>query len=180
MGHIGVDVCYDDSVFIHPSAHLYGHILLGDECSVWPNVVIRSEMFEVRVGARTNIQDFVMIHIGFKLPTIIGEDCSITHHAILHGCTIGHRTLIGINATVMDGAVIGANSVVAGNAIVAENPEFPDNSIIAGVPAKVVATRENAAANVTNARFYRRNAQNYMRGIERMSDEDMRWIDGEG
>ena len=80
----------------------------------------------------------------------------------------------------MDGAVIGANSVVAGNAIVAENAEFPDNSIIAGVPAKVVATRDNAAANVTNARFYRRNAQNYMRGIERMSDEDMRWINGEG
>lgn len=167
MGHVDQSVAADRAAFIHPSAHLYGRIALGPESSVWINAAIRAEMHEVRIGARSNVQDFVMIHVGYLTPTIIGDDCSITHHATLHGCQIGDRCLIGINATVMDGAKIGANSIVAGHAIVGENAEFPENSIIAGVPARLVKTRDNAAANLANARFYVQNAKNYAAGVTR-------------
>ena len=117
MGFISDNVTLDDPAFIHESAWLYGKVYVGPGASIWPNVVTRAEFLEIRIGARTNIQDFVMIHVGAMTPTIVGEDCSITHHAILHGCDIGDRCLIGINATIMDGAKIGANSIVAGNSI---------------------------------------------------------------
>lgn len=114
-----------------------------------------------------------MIHVGYQTPTIIGEDCSITHRVVLHGCEIGDRCLIGIGATVMDGARIGENSIVAGHAIVTENASFPPNSIIAGTPAKLVRRRDCGAANLGNARFYHRNGLNYARGVERMTAEEI-------
>lgn len=171
MGHIGKDVIYDKTAWIHQTAQLYGKIQLGSQVSVWPNAVMRSEIHQIQIGDRTNIQDFVMIHVGYRTPTIVGEDCSITHHATLHGCEIGDRCLIGINATIMDGAKIGANSVVAGHSIVTENSVFPDNSVIAGVPAKQVKLADNSKANLANAGFYVVNAQHYAKGIERLPDE---------
>ncbi len=176
MGHIGDGVTVDPTAHVHETAYIYGKVTIGAESSVWPQVVMRSETDEIRIGERTNIQDFVMIHVGVRTPTIIGDDCSITHHSTVHGATIGDRCLIGINATIMDGAVIGENSIVAGHSIVTENTEFPPNSIIAGVPAKVVATRDTGAANAGNAEFYRLNAINYANGIERMSPEQMQAV----
>lgn len=173
MSHIGPDVTLDDPAFIHDTALLYGKVYIGPGASVFARTVMRSEIFEIRVGARTNIQDFVMIHEGGGSPTIVGEDCSITHHVTLHGCEIGDRCLIGINATVMDDAKIGANSIVAGHAIVSERKEFPENSVIAGVPAKLVATRDNSAGNLRNSRFYQAIAANYAKGIERLSPEQL-------
>ncbi len=170
MPPFGPDVILEDPAFIHDSAQLYGKIRLGPGSSVWPHVVMRSELHEVVIGARSNVQDFVMIHVGYETPTLVGEECSITHHATLHGCTIGDRCLIGINATIMDGARIGANSIVAGYSIVSEGSEFPENSIIAGVPARLVKTRDNAAANRMNAAFYLENARNYAKGIHRMPE----------
>ena len=146
----------------------------GPESSVWPYVVMRSEMFHIEIGARTNIQDFVMIHVGGATPTLVGDDCSITHHATLHGCTIGDKCLIGINATIMDGATIGDNCIVAGHSIVTEGSEFPDNSIIAGSPAKLVKTRDSGAANAMNAAFYVQNAKNYAHGSHRFNEDDLR------
>src|SRR5262249_21725453 len=87
----------DPAACVHPSAQLYGAVEVAAEASVWPNVVVRAEMNAVRIGARTNVQDFVMIHIGGQA-TVVGEDCSITHHVTLHGCTIGDRVLVGIGA----------------------------------------------------------------------------------
>ncbi len=171
--HFGTEVVLDEPAFVHPSALLYGKIHVGNGVSIWPNVVMRSEMHEIRIGARSNIQDFVMIHVGWSTPTIVGEDCSITHHATLHGCEIGDRCLIGINATLMDGVRIGANSIVAGHSIVGEGQVFPENSIIAGVPGKQVATRDNSAANLLNARFYEQIAAGYATGRERLSAEQM-------
>ncbi len=178
MGHIGDGVDLDATTYVHETAYLYGSITIGAGSSVWPQVVMRSETFEIRIGERTNIQDFVMVHVGIATPTIVGDDCSITHHATIHGCTIGDRCLIGINATVMDGAVIGDNSIVAGHSIVTENTEFPPNSIIAGVPAKVVATRDMGKANAGNAAFYHLNGQNYAEGIDRMTDEQIEKLFG--
>ncbi|MEO8280988.1 MAG: gamma carbonic anhydrase family protein [Ideonella sp.] len=171
--HIGEGVVLDSPAFVHPSACLYGKIHVGVGVSIWPNVVMRSEMHEIRIGARSNIQDFVMIHVGYLTPTLVGEDCSITHHATLHGCEIGDRCLIGINATLMDGVRIGANSIVAGHTIVTEGQVFPDNSVIAGVPGKRVATRDNSAANLMNARFYEQIAAGYAQGRDRLAPEQV-------
>ena len=166
----GPDVEVHPSAYVHETALLYGKVTVGAEASIWPRVVVRSEVLEVRIGARTNVQDFVMIHIGFSQPTIVGEDCSITHHATLHGCEIGDRTMIGINATVMDGVKVGANSIVAGHAILVEGSQFPDNVVIAGVPGKVVAERDCSKANLDNAEFYRRNGINYAKGVYRFAE----------
>jgi carbonic anhydrase/acetyltransferase-like protein (isoleucine patch superfamily) len=176
MPHIGPDVILDKPAFIHDTALIYGKVHIGEDASVWPNVVMRAETHEIRIGARTNIQDFVMLHVGTFTSTIIGEDCSITHHTTLHGCEIGDRCLIGINATIMDGAKIGANSIVAGHTIVREGMEFPENSIIAGVPAKLITTKDNGDANLLNAKFYQANGHNYSKGIERLTDEQIQAI----
>ena len=168
------DMNIAESAWVHDTALLYGKISLGEESSVWPHVVMRSEMYHIKIGARTNIQDFVMVHVGGMTPTIVGDDCSITHHVTLHGCTIGDKCLIGINATIMDGAVIGNNCIVAGHAIVTEGSVFPDNSIIAGSPAKLVKERDSGAANAMNAAFYVQNAKNYAKGVHRFSEDDLR------
>jgi len=171
--HIGPDVTLDEPAFIHPTALIHGQVRIGKGASVWPYAVFRAEMFEIVVGERTNIQDFVMIHVGNRTPTLIGRECSITHHVTLHGCEIGDCCLIGIGATVMDGARIGANSIVAGHSIVTEGSEFPANSIIAGSPAKLIKSRDNGAANRRNAMFYHLNALNYARGVERLQPSDL-------
>jgi carbonic anhydrase/acetyltransferase-like protein (isoleucine patch superfamily) len=166
----------DASAWVHDSALIYGHVSIGPESSVWPYVVMRSETDFIQIGARTNIQDFVMVHVGAGTPTIVGDDCSITHHATLHGCTIGDKCLMGINATIMDGATIGNNCIVAGHAIVTEGSVFADNSIIAGSPAKLVKTRDSGDANLFNAKFYVENAKNYAKGIHRFNDDNLKKI----
>lgn len=176
LPHVGPEVELDRLALLHPTAQLHGKVHVGPGASIWPYVVMRSEMHHIRIGARTNLQDFVMVHVGNDTPTIVGEDCSITHRVTLHGCEIGDRCLIGINATIMDGATIGANSIVAGHTIVMQNQVFPENSIIAGVPAKLIATRDSGEANVRNARFYEAIARNLLLGEERLSSEEARRI----
>lgn len=176
--HIGPAVKLNNVALVHDTALIHGRVTMEEGVSVWPYVVMRAELHEIRIGARTNIQDHVMIHVAYGGPTIVGEDCSITHRVVLHGCELGDRVLIGIGATIMDGAKIGANSIVAGHSIVTENSVFPENSIIAGSPAKLVKTRDNAAANLMNARFYHLNAQNYARGIEVLSEDDKKALFG--
>lgn len=155
------------SVFVAASAALYGKISIGEGSSVWPNVVVRCETHSVRVGRMSNLQDFVMIHIGYDHPTIIGDFCSITHHATVHGATVGNHCLIGIGAVIMDGAVIGEGSIVAGGAMVKEGSVFEAGSIIAGIPAKAIRQRESARENRMNAWLYWRNAEAYKRGDHR-------------
>ena len=171
--HIGPLVTLEGDPYIHETAYIFGKVFIGKGASVWPYVVMRSEAQEIRIGARTNVQDFVMVHVGSFTPTTVGEDCSIAHHATLHGCTIGDRCLIGINATLMDGVKVGANSIVAGHSILTEGMEFPENSIIAGSPAKLVKVRDNSLPNLFNAKLYQLNAANYAKGIERFSAEDV-------
>ncbi len=155
------------AAFVHESVQLYGKLRAAEGSSFWPNVVVRSELHEVVVGAYSNLQDFVMIHVGYETPTVVGAHCSITHHVTLHGCTVGDSCLIGINATIMDGAVIGENSIVAGHTIVSEGTLVPPNSIVAGVPGKVIKTRNNYVANRLNAWLYHRNALAYAAGRHR-------------
>lgn len=168
----GNSVTLDNPAFIHETALVYGKVHIEEGASLWPYVVIRSEMHEVRIGKRTNIQDFVMIHVGNTTPTIIGANCSITHHCTIHGAEIGDNCLIGINSTLMDGCVIGANSIVAGHSIVTEGTVIPPNSIVAGAPAKVIKTRDNGVANAMNAAFYFENAKAYAKGEHRITERE--------
>lgn len=164
----GPDVTVDPAAYVHPSAQVYGKVSIAPDASIWPNVVVRAESQEVVIGARSNIQDFVMIHVGAGTGTIIGEDCSITHHVTLHGCRIGDRVLVGIGATIMDGSVIGENSIIAGQAFLKEGTVIPPNSIVMGAPAKVARARNSGAANAFNAWMYRENAAAYVRGEHRL------------
>jgi carbonic anhydrase/acetyltransferase-like protein (isoleucine patch superfamily) len=155
------------SVWIAPSAQLFGKISIGEGSSVWHNAVARSECQEIRIGSVSNIQDFVMLHVGFEESTIIGDFCTIAHHATIHGCTIGDACLVGIGAVIMEGAVIGDGSIVAGGAVVPEGKIFPACSVIAGVPARVIVERDNTRANRMNAWLYHRNAQASREGNQR-------------
>ena len=171
MPDIGPDVILNNPAYVHPSALLYGKVRIEEHASIWCNVVARAEMYEITVGPYTNIQDFVMLHVGGSTPTIIGAHCSITHHCTIHGATIGDNCLIGINCTIMDGAVIGKNCIVAGHTIVTENTVIPDNSVVMGSPGKVRRTQNNFVRNRMNARLYYENALAYARGDYR------RWSD---
>ncbi len=153
----------DPSVFVAATAQIFGKVEIGPESSIWPNVVIRAEAQHVRIGCYTNIQDFVMIHIGFTNATEIGDFCSITHHATIHGCKIGDDCLVGINAVIMDGAEIGRGSIIAGSTMIREDSVFAPGAVIAGVPAKQIAERDSARANRKNAWVYHRNAQAFAR-----------------
>ncbi len=167
-----------NSVWIAPGVQMYGNIKIAEGCSIWPNAVIRAECASVSIGRMTNIQDFVMIHVGYDNPTSIGEFCSITHHATVHGATIDDHCLVGINATIMDGAVVGKGSIVAGGAFITENSVFEPGSIIAGVPAKTIKKVDSSRANRVNAWLYHRNAAAYARGDHRtwVGKEYQQWL----
>jgi carbonic anhydrase/acetyltransferase-like protein (isoleucine patch superfamily) len=164
MPVIGPDVELRQPAYVHDTAHLYGKITVKENASIWINVVARAEMKEIVIGEYTNIQDFVMLHIGGDTGTYIGSHCSITHHCTIHGCTIGDNCLIGINSTIMDGCVIGDNCIVAGHTILKEGTIVPPNSIVMGAPGKVTRTQNNYVRNRINAFLYYRNALAYATG----------------
>ncbi len=174
-------VTLHNPAFIHPTAHIYGKVTIHEGASVWTNAVIRCEAYDVSIGAHTNIQDFVMIHVGANTGTKIGAHCTIAHHCTIHGATIGDNCLIGVNATLMDESVLGGNCIVAGGAFLAHGTVVPDNSIVMGVPAKVVRSQNNWARNRFNALIYYRNALAYAKGEHRAWDTDdySAWAEGE-
>ncbi|WP_312163004.1 gamma carbonic anhydrase family protein [Phenylobacterium sp.] len=165
---LGPDVRDHGSAWIDPSARIFGAVEIAPEASIWCNVVVRAESQKVVIGKRTNIQDFVMIHVGAGTPTIVGENCSITHHVTLHGCDIGDNCLIGIGATIMDGCVVGAGSIVAGGSFLKEGTVIAPNSIVMGSPGAATKTRDNSLANAMNAFLYWRNAQAYAQSDYRL------------
>ena len=155
------------AAFVHPSALLYGKVRMGEGSSIWCNAVVRSEAASVEIGAYTNVQDFVMIHTDPGRPVTIGTHCSITHHATIHGSSIGNNVLVGINATIYGGSHIGDNSIVGQHAYVKDGTIVPPNSIVVGSPAKVIRMANNWVANRMNALFYHRNALAYAAGDHR-------------
>ena len=127
-----------ESAFVAERVEMYGEISIGPQVSVWPKCVIRAEANHVTVGRLSNLQDFVMVHIGYEAVTEIGEFCSITHHATVHGAVIEDHCLIGINAVVMDGAEIGECSFVAALSFVRARFLVPPRTVVAGIPAKIL------------------------------------------
>lgn len=134
------------NTWIAPSADIVGDVTMGEECSVWFGSVVRGDVHSIKIGDRVNIQDLSMIHVThYKRadksdgnPTIIGDDVTIGHRVMLHGCTIENGCLIGMSATILDGAVIGKESIVGAGALVTKNKVFPPRSLIMGSPAKFV------------------------------------------
>jgi carbonic anhydrase/acetyltransferase-like protein (isoleucine patch superfamily) len=127
-----------DSAFVAPGAHVVGAVTLGEESSVWYGAVLRGDTEPITIGARTNIQDGCVLHADPGYPAVVGEDCVVGHNAVVHGCEIGSRSLIGMSATILNGARIGEGSIVAAGALISEGKEFPPRSLIVGVPAKRV------------------------------------------
>ena len=128
------------AAFIAENATVCGDVVLGKDSSVWFGAVMRAESEPMRIGARTNIQDNVTVHIDNGYPVTIGNDVTVGHNAVVHGCTVEDGVLIGMGSTVLNGAVIGEGSVVAAGALVLEGAVVPPNSLVAGVPAKVKKT----------------------------------------
>ncbi|MEH3089065.1 MAG: gamma carbonic anhydrase family protein [Microbacterium arborescens] len=144
------------SVFVAAGARVVGDVEMGEHSSVWYNAVIRGDRSAVVIGARSNVQDGVAIHVDASSPARIGDDVSIGHNAVVHGCTVGDGCLIGMNSTVLGGAVVGAGSLVAGGAVVLEGTVIPPGSLVAGVPAKVrrELTETEREGLLQNARTY--------------------------
>ncbi len=126
------------SAMVMESAHVIGDVEIGEESSVWFNAVVRGDVNYIRIGKRTNIQDGCVLHVARRtLPLIIGDEVTVGHNATLHACTVGTRVLIGMGATVMDGAEIGDNCIVAAGSLVTPNTKIPEGSMVMGSPAKV-------------------------------------------
>lgn len=128
-----------ESCFVAPNATIVGDVIMGDDCSVWFNAVVRGDVNSIRIGNKVNIQDGACIHCTYqKTTTNIGNNVSIGHHALVHGCTVADNVLIGMGAIVMDNVQIGANSIIAAGAVVLEGTIVQAGSVYAGVPAKKV------------------------------------------
>ncbi|HKC92805.1 MAG TPA: gamma carbonic anhydrase family protein [Nitrospira sp.] len=134
----GITPTIPTSCFIEDTGVVIGNVVMGEQCSVWFHAVIRGDVHYIRLGNRTNVQDLCMLHVTHGThPLIIGNDVTIGHSVVLHGCTIKDRVLIGMGAIIMDGAMIGEDSVVGAGALVTEGTMVPPKSLILGTPAKV-------------------------------------------
>ena len=135
----GISPKMGNDCFIAPNATIVGDVVMGDDCSVWFNAVIRGDVNSIRLGNKVNVQDGAVIHCTFeRSKTIIGNNVSIGHNAIVHGCVIENNVLVGMGSIVMDNAHIGSNSIIAAGAVVLENTIIEPGTIYAGVPAKKV------------------------------------------
>jgi carbonic anhydrase/acetyltransferase-like protein (isoleucine patch superfamily) len=135
----GNNPSWGKNCFIAPNATLCGDVVMGDDCSIWFNAVLRGDVNSIRLGNKVNVQDGAVIHCTYlKSKTIVGNNVSIGHNAIVHGCVIENNVLVGMGAIIMDHAVIGANSIIAAGAVVLENTMVEPGSIYAGVPAKKI------------------------------------------
>ena len=160
----------DASSWIAPSADVIGDARIGHEVSIWFGAVIRADNTPIVIGDRTNIQEGAMLHSDPESPLTIGEGCTIGHHAILHGCTLGSNVLVGMGATILNDAVIADDCLIGANALVTEGKEFPDGSLIVGAPAKVVRALSEAqiAGLKASAAHYVNNGRRYAAGLKKI------------
>ncbi len=149
--YVGKAPRFGKRVFVAPTAAIIGDVELGDDVSVWYGAVLRGDMKPIRIGARTNVQDNVVIHVDDPdFPALVAEDVTVGHAAILHGCRVERGALIGMHATVLNGAVVGEEAVVAAGALVPPGMAVPPRTLVAGVPARV--RREAEAGELEHVR----------------------------
>lgn len=149
------------SVFVTEGCYIIGDVEIGKDSSVWFGSVIRGDVFHIRIGERTNIQDNSILHVTHDLyPTLIGNDVTVGHGVILHGCTVNDFCLIGMGAKVLDQAVIGSNSLIAAGTVVRERFQVPEGVLVAGVPGKII--RDLTQDEIDRLRESSQNYQNYV------------------
>lgn len=154
-----------DTAFVASGARIVGDVRLDEGASVWYNAVLRGDSASIVVGARSNLQDNVSVHVDAGHGVVIGDDVSVGHNAVVHGCRIGDGSLIGMGSVVLSGARIGSGCLIAGGAVVLEGTVVPDGSLVAGVPAKVRrALTDDERAGILH------NAQTYLRHTGRHAD----------
>jgi len=154
--------------WIAPSADVIGNVKLEEEVSIWFNAVVRGDSELIIIGKRSNVQDGCVFHVDPGFPLTIGAGCTIGHKSILHGCTIGKGSLVGMGAIVLNGAKIGENSLIGAGALVTEGKEFPPNSLIVGTPARAIRTLDDKARAIAafGAEIYFKRWQQYAKGLK--------------
>jgi carbonic anhydrase/acetyltransferase-like protein (isoleucine patch superfamily) len=164
----GLAPSIDDSAFIAPEATVIGQARIGARVSIWPGAVVRADNEPITIGDESNVQEGAVLHVDAGKPLVIGQGVTIGHQAMLHGCTVGDGSLIGIQAVILNGAVIGKNCLVAAGALVTENKVFLDGSLIMGSPAKAVKelTPEAIAGMAANTATYVQHTANYRATLE--------------
>ena len=157
--------------WVADSAEVIGNVQLGENASIWFGAVLRGDNETMTIGRNSNVQDMSTLHSDPGSPLTIGENVTIGHQVMLHGCTIGDNSLIGIQAVVLNNAKIGRNSIVGAGSVVTEGKEFPDNSLIFGSPAKVMRTisDEDVARLRHGAEHYVKNAVRYAKGLKKIA-----------
>ena len=152
-----------ESVFVAPTATVVGNVRIGARSSVFFGAVLRSELDEIVIGEGTNIQDNCVVHIERGIPVHVGNGCTIGHNAIVHSCTVGDNTLVGMGAIILNGAVVGKNCIIGAGALIPQNAVIPDGSLVVGMPGKVrrAVTEEEIATNRASARMYMEEAAEY-------------------
>ena len=163
----GVAPVLGQGSWVAPDANLIGMVVLEDEASVWFGCTLRGDNEEIRVGRGSNVQENVVIHTDMGYPLVIGANCTIGHKAMLHGCTIGDGSLIGMGATILNGAKIGKGCLIGAGALITEGKEIPDGSLVMGAPGKVVGVLDAEARErlLKSAAHYRANAVRFARGL---------------
>jgi len=159
------------TAWVADNAQVIGRVELADDASIWYGAVLRGDNDRITIGARSNVQDGSVLHADAGFPLTLGADVTVGHQAMLHGCTVGDGSLIGIQAVVLNGARIGRQSLVGAGAVVTEGKEFPDGSLILGAPAKAVrsVTPEQVERLRFAARHYVENAERHRRQLKRIA-----------
>lgn len=161
--HHGMRPQVSPSAFVAEGVFLVGDVMVGEECSIWFNAVLRADINFIRIGDRSNVQDGVVMHVTHKDPVVIGAGVTIGHQAVIHGCELGDGCLIGMGAVVLDRARIGTQALVAAGALVKEGFTVPEGMLAAGVPARLIRplTGEERASLLESARHYVEYARSY-------------------
>lgn len=162
----------DNDVWIAPSADVIGNVYLASGVSIWFGAVLRGDNEPIRIGAGTNLQEQTVIHTDPGFPCTIGKNATVGHKAMLHGCTIGDGTLIGMGATVLNGAIIGEGCLIGAGALVTEGKVIPDGSLVMGMPGKVVreTTDVQRQANLVSAAHYQARMREFRAKLSALSD----------
>jgi carbonic anhydrase/acetyltransferase-like protein (isoleucine patch superfamily) len=163
----GIEPQIDPTAWVAPDANLIGRVVLEADASVWFGATLRGDNEEIRVGAGSNVQENCVLHTDIGFPLVIGSNCTIGHKAMLHGCSIGDGSLIGMGATVLNGAKIGRGCLIGAGALVTEGKDIPDGALVMGAPGRVVRQLDAAAVArlLASAEGYRANARRFRGGL---------------
>ena len=166
----GVRPQIDPTAWIAPTAVLIGHVIVGAHANIWFGAVLRGDNEPITVGEGSNVQENAVLHTDMGYPLTIGTNCTIGHKAMLHGCTIGDGTLIGMGATILNGAKIGKGCLIGACALITEGKEIPDGSLVMGAPGKVVRQLDETARArlMASAAGYQENARRFRAGLIRV------------